>query len=192
MRFRRRREKTTDYNQRLALIKSGKPRIVIRRSLKDIRIQIISFSEGGDVTAAEKTSKTLAKYGWNYHCGNTPAAYLTGYLAGAEALSKGIKEAVVDIGIQDSVKGSVLYAAALGAKDAGIKINLGKEVLPSRERISGKHIAEYAALIRNTHKYQKQFSSYLKNGTEPERIVDTFEHVKKEITQEFSPAKEAF
>src|SRR3989338_1462374 len=130
--FKRRAEKKTDYKQRLAFIKSGTARMVIRRSIRNIRIQFINFAVNGDVVVTEELSKNLEKYGWNFHDANLPASYLIGYLAGAKALSKGVKDAIVDIGLQDSVKSSSLYCAALGAKDAGININIGKEVLPSK------------------------------------------------------------
>ncbi len=183
--FRRRREKRTDYRQRLALLKSKKTRMIIRRSLNNIRIQFINLGPSGDIVVAEMTSKGLSKYGWNCHSANLPASYLTGYLAGAEAASRGVKDAIVDIGLQNSVRSSSLYCAAAGAKDAGITINVGKEVLPPKDRISGKHIADYAAKIKNSPAYQRQFSSYLKKGINPEKIGEMFSHVKSEIAAKY-------
>jgi large subunit ribosomal protein L18 len=183
MTFRRHREKKTDYRQRLALIKSQKVRMVVRRSLRGIRVQFVRFSASGDTVIAEQTSKSLAKYGWVYHSANLPAAYLVGYMAGAEALSKGVKEAILDAGLQNSVKFSSLYCAATGAKDAGISIPTGSGILPPKERISGKHIVDYAAKIRDTPLYHKQFSFYLKKGVDPGNMQEIFEHTKKEIAQ---------
>ncbi len=184
--FRRRREKKTDYRQRLAFIKSSRPRMVIRRSIRNVRVQFVKFTTTGDVVVAEKISKNLEKFGWNFHNANLPASYLTGYLAGAEARSKGVNDAIVDIGLQDSIKASSLYCAALGAKDAGIDISIGKEVLPDKNRISGKHISSYAAKIKGSPAYQKQFSSYLKKGIDPEKIHEMFEHTKKEIAAKYN------
>jgi large subunit ribosomal protein L18 len=181
--FTRRRTQKTDYVQRLALLKSGKPRVVIRRSLNGIRVQIISSESSNDKTLVEVTSKNLRKYGWKGHGGNISAAYLTGLLAGTLAQKHHIKEAVVDIGLQMSVKASSIYAAAVGVKDSGIHINVGKEIVPDKDRISGKHVAAYAEKLKkeNHEKYKKQFSAYIKNGLEPEHIQKHFEEVKKEI-----------
>jgi large subunit ribosomal protein L18 len=184
--FKRRRYKKTDYKQRLALLRSGKPRIVVRRSLDNIHIQIIRYEPAGDKTVVDVLSKKLAKYGWKAHTGNTSAAYLCGLVAGLDAGKKGIDTAVADTGLQVSTKGSVIYAALVGARDAGLKINLGNENLPDIKRISGSHIAEYAKMLKaNKEKYNKQFSAYIKNGVEPEKIVEHFEEVKKNIMKAF-------
>jgi large subunit ribosomal protein L18 len=143
MPFKRRREGKTNYKKRLALLKSGKPRLVIRKSLRYIRAQIIKFSPNGDETLASAFSKELRKFNWNFACDNLPASYLTGLLLGKRALKKGISEVIVDIGIYPSTKGSRLYAVVKGALDAGLKINVSEEVLPSEERIKGLHIANY-------------------------------------------------
>lgn len=184
--FKRRRYEKTDYNQRLALLKSGKPRMVVRRTLNNIHIQLINYETAGDKTVVDVISKKLAKYGWKAHGGNTSAAYLCGLLAALEAGKKGIDSAVVDMGLQISSKGSVLYAAMMGARDAGLGINLGKENLPDMQRVCGAHVAEYAKKLKNDkQKYDKQFSAYIKAGLDPEKIVEHFEDVKKKMLQEF-------
>jgi len=76
--FKRRRDGKTNYRRRLALVKSGKNRVVIRKSLNNILIQIVSSTFEGDKTLTTAFSKELRDMGWNFHCGNTPAAYLTG------------------------------------------------------------------------------------------------------------------
>ncbi len=48
--FRRKREGKTDYRLRIKLLLSNKPRLVVRRSLKNINVQLIDVSENGDVT----------------------------------------------------------------------------------------------------------------------------------------------
>jgi large subunit ribosomal protein L18 len=143
MPFRRRREGKTDYRKRLVLLKSKKPRLVIRKSLNYIRAQIIKFSPKGDETLVSAFSKELKKFNWKFACDNLPSSYLTGLLLGKRALKKGINEAIVDIGIYPSTKGSKLYAVVKGALDAGLKINVSEDVLPSEERIKGLHIARY-------------------------------------------------
>jgi len=96
--FRRRREGKTNYRKRLALLKSGKPRVVVRKSNKNIRVQFALYDMNGDKIVASAIGTELKKYGWNYSLSNTPAAYLTGLLAGKRAIKKGLKEGVLDIG----------------------------------------------------------------------------------------------
>jgi len=143
--FRRRREGKTNYRKRLKLLLSGKPRLVYRRTLKYIIGQIIDFDKKGDKTLVGITSKILRKYGWKFACDNTPASYLTGYLLGKMALSKGVNEAVLDIGLYTSTKGGRMYAFAKGAIDAGLSVPCSEEMFPSEERIKGLHINEEVA-----------------------------------------------
>jgi len=141
MPFKRRREMKTNYKKRLALIKSGKIRLVIRKSLSNISVQFINFDAKGDQTISSAFSTELKKFGWN-RTGNLPAAYLTGFLAGKRARDKKVEEAILDLGLQTAIKGSRLYAALKGVLDAGIKIPHSTEILPSEDRIKGKHISE--------------------------------------------------
>lgn len=185
--FKRRMEKKTDYRQRLALIKSGDTRLAVRRNLNNIHIQAIQYKEDGDRTILEESASSLKKYGWKGHLANIPAAYLTGFLIGSKCIKKGIKKAILDIGLQTSVKGNAIYAAALGAMDAGLEIPVNKEILPDEKRIRGMHIAEYAKKLKHDKEsYEKQFSSYLKNGFEPEKLPEHFEDIKKKISEEFA------
>ncbi len=140
--FRRRREKKTNYKKRLALLKSGKTRVVIRKRLKNISVQFINYNPKGDETIASAFSTELKKFGWEGSRGNLPAAYLTGFLAGKRAKEKNINEAILDIGLQTSTKGSRIYAALKGVLDAGVKVPCSQEILPSEDRIKGKHISE--------------------------------------------------
>lgn len=144
---RRRREKVTDYRHRLKQVKSGKPRLVIRRTNRYIIVQLVESRAGGDRCHLTVTSKKLAGYGWRAGFKNMPAAYLTGLLAGRMALKKGLKEAIVDIGLQRPVAGSRLFAVVKGAADAGLAIPFSQEVLPSDERVRGGHIREYFEMV---------------------------------------------
>ena len=141
MPFKRRRENKTNYRKRLALLKSKKTRLVIRRSLSNISVQFINFMPNGDQTLAEANSTELKKLGWN-RTGNVPASYLTGLLAGKKAKNKKVEEAVLDMGLQISTKGSRIYAALKGVLDSGIKVPCSEEILPSEDRIKGKHISK--------------------------------------------------
>jgi large subunit ribosomal protein L18 len=142
MPLKRRREGKTDYRQRLKLLLSKKPRLVVRKSLKYITAQIVEFSENGDRVIASAYSKNLKKLGWNFACDNLPAAYLTGLMIGKKALEKNINEAVLDIGLHTSTKGNRIYAVVKGALDAGLKVPCNEDMLPGEERIFGQHITK--------------------------------------------------
>lgn len=137
--FRRRREQKTDYNQRLKLLKSGTPRLVVRISNNHTRVHFAEYSTDGDQNQAQTLSKELEEYGWEYHTGNLPAAYLTGFLAAKKA---DVEEAILDIGLREHKKGGKMFAALKGARDAGMEIPAGEEILPEESRIRGEHIKE--------------------------------------------------
>ena len=142
--MRRRREARTDYHQRLRLLKSGKPRLVARKSNKHIRAQLVIRGSNGDQTVANAVSSDLEAYGWEAPTGNLPAAYLTGLLAGLRAVEAGYESAVLDIGLNTPTPGSKVFAVQEGAIDAGLEIPHNDEVLAPWERTRGEHIAEYA------------------------------------------------
>jgi large subunit ribosomal protein L18 len=143
MPFRRRREGKTDYKRRLKLLVSGKPRLVVRRSLQYIRAQLIEYHPSGDKTLASAFSRELKRLGWKFACDNLPAAYLTGLLIGKRALEKGVREAILDMGLYPSIKGSRIYAVVKGARDAGLRVPCDEEMLPSESRLRGEHIAAH-------------------------------------------------
>lgn len=142
--FMRRLSQKTDYAARLALLKSGKPRMVVRRTLNNMHVQVVVYEMEGDKTLAEVMSKHLVALGWKGHTGNLPAAYLTGFLAGCIARQKGINECIADLGLQTTTKGNALFAAIKGARDAGLSIPVSEDMLPDDGRMRGTHIARYA------------------------------------------------
>jgi len=149
MPHRRRRMQKTDYRKRFALLKSGKIRLVVRKSLNNMIVQFIRYEPKGDNTLVSACSKKLGDFGWKSGGGNVPAAYLTGLMAGVKAKKAGVKEAIADIGIQTSTKGSRIYAAIKGVIDSGISINCSKDILPSEDRLLGKHIKpEFETLVK--------------------------------------------
>ncbi|MFH1224775.1 MAG: 50S ribosomal protein L18 [Candidatus Diapherotrites archaeon] len=143
--FRRRREEKTDYTKRLAQLKSGKHRLVVRKSNNSTIVQIVRFEEKGDVMVSAANSRELKEFGWKMHCGNLPAAYLAAFLCCKKAGKKGPAEAILDIGLSTPVHGSRVFAALKGAVDSGMKIKCDEKVFPSADRFSGKHISEDAA-----------------------------------------------
>jgi large subunit ribosomal protein L18 len=118
---RRRREQKTDYKRRFSLLKSGKTRLVVRKSNKNVRCQLVEYQPAGDKTLFSADSRELAKLGWKGGTGNIPAAYLTGLLCGVRAKKK-VREAILDLGLTRSTKGNRTYAAVKGVVDAGISI----------------------------------------------------------------------
>ena len=155
MPYKRKKEGKTDYKMRLKLIASGKPRFVVRASLKNILIQVIEYQPDGDrVLASSSTAELRKKYGWKGNGRNTPAAYLTGLIAAKKAAGKNIKEAILDIGLRSPIRGSLDFAALKGAVDGGLAIPHSKEVLPSEKRIKGEHIknSQFEAVKQNIMK----------------------------------------
>ncbi len=138
---RRRREGKTDYRKRLNMLRSRKIRIVVRKSIKNTNVQFVEYHEGGDKIIASALSKELTtKYQWKYSTASTPAAYLTGLLAGKRAAEKGISESILDVGRHHPVTGSKVFAALKGVSDAGIACPCDEGKLPSEERLYGGHL----------------------------------------------------
>ncbi|MEM2105618.1 MAG: 50S ribosomal protein L18 [Candidatus Bathyarchaeia archaeon] len=184
--FRRRREGKTDYRKRKALIISGKPRLVIRPSLKNVIAQVIVAEPEGDKVLVSAHSRELEEFGWKAPRGNIPAAYLTGLLCGLRAKSNGVEEAILDIGLNSPSKGARVFAALKGFLDAKVEAPHSEEKLPDEKRISGEHIAEYAKILAsNMENYQSKFSQYLKNEVPPENIAKHFAQVKATILAAF-------
>ena len=177
--YRRKRQGRTYYKKRLKILLSRKHRFVVRKSLKNFYASVVEYSPNGDKVLLTASSKSLSGFGWKGNTGNLSSAYLIGLVAGKKALEKGIKEAIFDIGFNNSVKGSRLYAALAGAIDSGLKIPFNPEVLPAKERIAGEHIVKHAQLLKNNKQnYEKQFSDYIKRGLAPEDAVKHFNEVK--------------
>ncbi|MEM0372593.1 MAG: 50S ribosomal protein L18 [archaeon] len=131
----RRRKGLTDPSKRLALLKSGKTRLVVRTSTNKCVCQAVEYSANGDKTIANATSLELKKYGYKGHNGNASACYLTGYLIGKKAGAKKVKECILDIGLRTPVHGSNAFAALKGAIDAGLIVPHESEAFPEEERI---------------------------------------------------------
>ncbi|MCK5024522.1 MAG: 50S ribosomal protein L18 [Thermoplasmata archaeon] len=138
--FRRRRQGKTDFRLRKKLVASDQHRAVVRCTSKNTTIQFIRFDPKGDTVAAAATTKELAELGWSRATGNTPSAYLAGFLAGKRAAENGVSQAVLDIGLKTPTKGSKVFAALKGMLDAGVDIPHSGTILPAEERISGTHI----------------------------------------------------
>ncbi len=185
--FKRKREGKTDYRRRLRLLRSGRPRLVTRISLKHVIAQFVRATPSGDLTLASAHSKELEKLGWKGYTANTPAAYLVGLLCGYRALKTGMKECALDLGRYNPVSQAKVFAVLKGALDAGLQIPHGEGVLPSDERIRGEHIAKYATKLKeeNEKMYRARFSAYLQRGLTPEQLPQHFNEIKRAIVTQF-------
>ena len=183
VKFRRRRELKTDYNKRLDLVKSGLPRLVVRKNNKgNVVAQVIRFKIDGDVVLAQATATQLVKeYGWKGGCGNLPAAYLIGLLIGKKTKEKveGVDEVILDIGRQHPVHGGKLFATLKGAVDGGLNVLGSKEAYPTDTRVRGEHIASYYSGLSEDDR--KRF--FTKYDLSPEELPSHFDSVKKKILE---------
>lgn len=190
--FRRRREGKTNYYLRRRLLVSKLTRFVVRKSLNHLIVQLINPKVNGDqIIVSVNTKELQAKYGWKAGTGNLPAAYLVGYLAGKKALSKGIEQAIVDIGLYPCVNGSRILAAIKGALQAGLKIPVDENILPDDDRVKGVHIKEYyEKIVEGKLKTNKnQFTKLLTAGVDILKLPEHFNEVIEKINQSFQIAK---
>lgn len=152
--FRRRKEGKTDYYKRAKLVVSDRPRMVVRKTNRQILIQLVSAEMDGDRTLITASSAELKRYGYSGSTSATPAAYLTGMLFAVKALNADQERAVLDIGLHRATPGNRVFAALKGAVSAGLDVPHGEQVLPDDDRAKGAHIAAYAPeragdLVRN-------------------------------------------
>lgn len=185
--FRRKREGKTNYRKRLKILLSRKMRLTVRKSLKHIYAQLIDYQEEGDQVKVSAASEELRKLGWKTNTGNIPAAYLVGYLLGRKAKKKQVEQAILDIGLQPSVKGSRVYAVAKGAIDAGLSVPVAPEMLPGEDAVNGKSIANYSqSLQKDVQKYQRYYSLYSKHGILPQELDRHVAAIKKKIDDTYA------
>lgn len=175
--FRRRREGKTDYNKRLGLIKSKSPRLIVRKTNRYIIVQVVQFDRDGDKTLVSVNSKQLHGLGWKAGKKNLPAAYLTGLLAGVKAKKKKVDKANLDLGFAMPVHKGFWASALKGAIDAGLEIPADEGIFPSEDRISGKHVEEFA---KSGKKDSKQFGKLGKDANLLQ-LSKTFSEVKQKI-----------
>lgn len=180
----RRREGKTDYRKRRGIILGRKPFLTVHVSNRYIYGQVMKPSTNGDIALCSSSSRNLAKkYGWKGSAKNLPSAYLSGYMLGKQAHEKNVGEAVAYSGVSRFVHGSRISAFIAGAKDAGLQVEFDEEIIPEKERISGKHIADYAKELEaeNAAEYRQFFSKLLAKGLKPTDYPAHFEEVQSII-----------
>jgi len=142
---RRRMENKTDYKARLGFLKSGRPRVVIRRTNKYVIVQIVESDIAQDRVLFGASSKDLISKGWPKEAEGSlkslPACYLTGLLLAKKA--KDIKEPIVDIGLHRNVQGNRIFAVVKGLVDGGLSVPHNSEALPSEERLSNERVEKF-------------------------------------------------
>ena len=142
MQFSRRRKGITNYRKRLALLKSGVPRAVVRFSNAKVSIQIIEFANEGDKVLATANSNDITGMGWKGSKTNIPVSYLSGMLAAKRAVKAGISSAVLDIGRVTPTSGGRAFATLKGLVDGGLDVPHSDDLYPDDSRISGTHISD--------------------------------------------------
>jgi large subunit ribosomal protein L18 len=164
--FRRRREGKTDYRIRLRLLRSDEPRAVVRVTNRRILVSVTTYDPLGDRVLASAESEELTSVGFpESNLRTTPAAYLTGYLAGVRAKAAGASSAVLDVGLRHPTPGGRLMGALQGLLDAGLEVPHGDKGLPSNDRLNGQHL--------------------------PKPLPKPVEAYKSELAQPRAPSKEA-
>jgi large subunit ribosomal protein L18 len=177
--FRRKREGRTNYKKRLTYLKSEKPRLVVRKTNKQMILQLVNYEPSGDIVICSVTSNMLKANGWKYSFNSIPACYLAGVLLAKKAKEKKVSEAIPDLGLQTIVAGSRVYAAIKGAIDGGLKVPADKSALPSDDRLKGSHIANHFKSTEN----QAQFSKYKTEKVDAVNMAHDIDAVKKKIMQ---------
>lgn len=158
--LKRRKLNKTNYKRRLGIVKSNKPRLVIRVSNRYITAQIIEYKTKGDITISSANSKELSNFKWKF-TKNLPSAYLIGYMLGKKSK---VKECVLDVGVKKPHPKGRVYAVLKGILDAGVSIPHNESILPSEDRVMGKHINEKIAKEFENVKKQIEMGKSVKKG----------------------------
>jgi large subunit ribosomal protein L18 len=178
--LRRNRENRTNYRKRAAMLLGRQCFVSITVSNQNVKAQVLKPSAQGDRVVSATSSKELVKFGWKGSMKSIPSCYLTGLLLGIKTLGEGVASLILYTG-----KGSFTTRVAAflkGMIDAGLRVPVSEASLPNNERLTGGHVAQYAALLKqNGDRYKSQFSFLLKNGFLPENYPNYFEEVKSRI-----------
>ena len=182
--FRRRREGKTDYRKRRGVVVGRNPFLAVRVSGRYVYAQILKATASGDETLCFASSRNLAKkFGWKGSAKSLPSAYLTGYYLGKLARKDEIGNIVVYSGVGRFVHGSRIASLLDGAKDAGLKVQIGDESFPEEDREKGEHIVEYAKKLQSEdkEKFSRLFAKLVSSGFNPSEYPSHFEQVKAAI-----------
>jgi len=179
------REGKTDYRKRKAILVGRHVFASIRISNENVIVQITKAEVKGDRVLVSAHSRELLKYGWRGSRKSMPACYLVGLLAGKKAKTKGIDSCIIYTGLRGFT--SRIAACTKGLIDAGLKIPVDDDSLPNEDMIMGRHIVDYANLLKShdTNVYNKRFSALIARGLKPEDYIEHFKDVKDNILHSF-------
>ncbi len=189
--FRRRRQGKTDYHARRRMVSSRQPRFVVRVTSTRVIVQVMEALPEGDRSVVSAESRQLKSYGWKGSIKNLPTAYLTGYLAGHQAIKAGINSSIADIGLVRPIAGSRIFAAIKGAIDAGLVIPCGEKMFPPEKRIRGEHIVSYAKNLSKDAptQFKRQFGRVSKERVDLTQLPTLFDATKTKINTKFKPRR---
>jgi len=175
------RQRKTNYRKRSGILIGRRPFIITKISGQNISAQALKPTLNGDIVIASAHSRELIRHGWKGSMNSMPACYLTGLLLGKKSIQKGATNAVLYTGNNPFT--TKVAACLKGIVDSGINIPVSKESLPGDDRVSGKHIANYANLLKDSEeKYNSRFSALLKQGLRPEDYPVHFEEIRMRIS----------
>jgi large subunit ribosomal protein L18 len=171
----------TNYRKREALLISKRNFVTIKITNQNLVAQILKPEIRGDTVNVSTHSRELRRHGWKGSLNSLPACFLVGILLGKKALEKGIKNAILYTGNKPFT--SRVAACTKGIVHAGVIIPISSKSFPSEQRLNGQHIANYAAKLKeeNIEKYNKHFSSIIKEGLVPENYQTHVEEITKII-----------
>lgn len=171
----------TNYRKRQALLISKQDFVTIKITNQNVIAQVLKPEIQGDIVRVSTHSRELRRYGWKGSLNSLPACYLVGLVLGRKALEKGVDKAVLYIGNKPFT--SRIAACMKGIVQAGINIPISSESYPTEHRLNGQHIAEYALKIKteDINKYNKYFSSLLREGLIPENYRSHVEEITARI-----------
>jgi large subunit ribosomal protein L18 len=143
---RRRRENKTNYLKRLKMLKSEKPRLVLRKSNKYLQVQYVISKEAQDYVKKEFSSKMLLQYGWpkgkEGSLKSVCASYLTGFLVAKTLLKEKKETPIIDFGMMQTLHKTRIFSFLKGIIDGGINLSCQEEAFPEEDRIKGKNLKE--------------------------------------------------
>jgi large subunit ribosomal protein L18 len=175
------RQRKTNYRKRSGILIGRRPFIITKISGQNISAQSLRPTLTGDIVIASAHSRELIRHGWKGSMNSMPACYLTGLLLGKKSIQKGATNAILYTGNNPFT--TKVAACLKGIVDSGINIPVSKESLPGDDRVSGKHIANYANLLKDREeKYNSTFSALLKQGLRPEDYPVHFEEIRMRIS----------
>jgi len=171
----------TNYRKRQALLISKQDFVTIKITNQNVIAQVLKPEIQGDIVRVSTHSRELRRYGWKGSLNSLPACFLVGLVLGRKAMEKGVDKAVLYIGNKPFT--SRIAACMKGIVQAGINIPISSESYPTEHRLNGQHIAEYALKIKteNIDKYNKHFSSLLREGLVPENYQSHVEEITARI-----------